>query len=213
MEIISNHKALTRHVEATLKMYQAVGLRLHVAIISAIWHAATYGNAAVLNRIFEGLRSNDQMALKLYVRRISAINGMVLADGGLVMPIPDGLPAEMVKEYVINGGVLGFEKGQFTIKFGHTSAEAKQLAILCSDRFINPDGEKDRFVLDRNNFAEVKTLGDVEVIEQLAKQVKQALGADTETKRHALSEATRKFLSDLGDTLSIRKNQLTLDAG
>lgn len=209
--IIADTEKLASHVTLTLKQYVTVGEKLHVAVISAIWHACKHGNPAILNRVYEGLRSNDQTALKLYVRRASAINGMALAKSKFA--VPDGLPSEQVTEFVNAGTVLGFEKGLFTVANGHTSAQAKQMLALCEERFINPDGENDRMVFDRNNFAEVKTLGDVEVLSAIEKQVKAALGADTDTKKHVLTGGTKTFLQSIMDMIDTRKGQLTLNEG
>lgn len=204
-EIIQDGDKLSASIGSVLKLYTQTFEKLHIAVVSAIWHACKTGDAVYMNRIYPNLNSNDQQALRSYVRRIHAINGL---DG----EAPDGLNADLVNAAVLEGSVFGFAKGQFSIVHGHTSEQAQSMLKLVEERFINPDGKTDKMVFERNNFAEVKLLGDVDLIEALIKKTKEA-DADTETRKSTVSASTKEFLAGIRDMLTIRKNQLTLSDG
>lgn len=205
LAIISDGNLLNSSIGSVLKLYTQTFEKLHVVTLSAIWHACKSGDPVYLNRIYPALNSNDQQALRSYVRRIHAINGL---DGEQ----PDGLMAEEVNAAVLKGTVLGFAKGVFSVVNGHTSEPAKAMLKLIEDRFINPDGEKDRMVYARNNFAEVKILGDLDLIDALIKKTKEA-ETDTETRKSTVSASTKEFLAGIRDMLTTRKGQLTLSEG
>jgi hypothetical protein len=203
--IIKDGAALNKRMNSTLKTYASVGARIHVEVVSALWHAATNGNPFYINRIYSELRSNDQTAVKLYIRRISAIVGLDGAD-------PEGLPSETVIAAVEQGGILTLKKGEFIVTKGHTTPQAKAWADLTENRFLNPDGETDRAVLDRNNFAEVKTLGDDAVLDQLMKLVS-STETETDTRKVAITAPVRDFLLSLKDKAEVLRNQLSLSQG
>ena len=117
--------------------------------------------------------------------------------------------AEENQAAMLKGAVFGFSKGEFTIISGHTSEQAKSLLTLCEKRFINPDGKTDRKVLDRNNFAEVKTLGDTDILQQIVKIGKQLEG-DTDTRKIAVSPSVRKMVEDMASKAESTLEQLAL---
>lgn len=180
---------LSAYITSTLKQYATAGLKIHVAVVSAMHVAATSGNPGLLNRIYHGLRTNDQQAVKLYVRRTNILVG---TDGKDF----DGWTTEQINEAHANGAVLTFKAGEFAIVEGrgHTTDQAKSMAVLCSKRLINPDGKIDRRVLDRNNFAEVKTLTDSDILKAVIKAAK----AEPSEKRNVnVSPSVRKMLDDI----------------
>lgn len=189
-------KSMKAFVTEALKTYTNAGTMIHIAVVSGIYHAAKTGDPVHINRVFSGLRSNDQQAVRLYIRRISAICGL---DGG----DPEGLPAEKVNQAVRDGSVLAYEKGEFRVIVGHDTDQAKRLAKLCQSRFISPDGKRDRMVLDRNNFAEVKTLGDQEALAAVIKAAEKGLEEGQNTKNE-VSEETRKYLETLAHQAKLR---------
>ena len=205
-KIITSTDALKTHIEGTRAIYRNAGNRMHVDIVSAIWHACKNGDPSLLNLIVPVLRSNDLQAVKMYARRIQVINGL---DG---YGDPEGLPTDVINEALDTGAVLTFEKGEFRVIKGHTSDAAKSLASLCEARFIDPDGEVDKKVFDRNNFAETAVLGDSEAIDAVLKAIK-AASTSTDRKVIATTDATKKLFEQMADTLSVRKEQLTLSAG
>lgn len=212
-KLITDTAKLTAYITSTMKTYKSNGERVHVAFVSALYHAATTGQNALLNRVYSQLRSNDQSAVKLFVRRAHIINGMILAGANdPAKATPEGLETEALVALHLQGQVLDIVKGEFVVTNGHTSAQAKGLAKLCTDRFAEPDGEIDRLILDRNNFAEVKTLGDAQVLEQLIKLAKSIEGS-TETKRVNVSQNIIDMMTGLKDKAETMLGQLTLAKG
>ena len=202
MKIITETKSLRESIARTLKTYTSVGARIHEQAVSAIWHGCKHGNPVLLNQLFVGLRPNDQQALRMYLNRAQIINGL---EGGS----PEGRSAEENQAAMLKGAVFGFSKGEFTIISGHTSEQAKSLLTLCEKRFINPNGKTDRKVLDRNNFAEVKTLGDTDILQQIVKIGKQLEG-DTDTRKIAVSPSVRKMVEDMASKAESTLEQLAL---
>lgn len=213
MELIQDGKKLNAYIDATLKTYTNVGARVHLAVASALFLAASTGQNGFLNRIYPALRSNDQQAMKLFIRRAHAINGLVLGGGDFKTVTPDGLPSEVVVAAVATGSVVDLVKGEFIVTKGHTSDEAKALANLVINRLAKPDGDIDKAVLDRNNFAEVKTLGDTQVLDALIKLAKEVEGGTTDKKNVAVSDHITKFLKGIKDSAETMKQQLTLAKG
>lgn len=206
IEIITDGAKLNTRINSTLKTYASVGARIHVEFISALWHAATNGNPFYLNRLYAALRSNDQQAAKLFIRRAHAIVGLEGEN-------PDGLSSEVIQAATEKGEVVKLTKGEFTVVSGHTSPAAQMLAKLCIDRFVSPDGETDKMLLDRNNFAEVKTLGDTQVLENLIKLANQIEAGDTDTRKVSVSGPIKDFLSFIKDKAEVLKGSTTLSAG
>lgn len=209
MTIIKDKSKLSKYVTETLAQYISVGDRVHVAFISSLYHAATTGYVETLNTLIAGLRSNDQTALKMYVRRAAAIVGL----GG---ENPDGKDSEVVIAAVEAGGILGVKTKNGVPSFyilegrGHNSEPAKALAKLCVSRFIDPKEENgDRKVLERNNFAEVKTLGDMDILKAVAKALN-SVNSTSETKKVHVSQQTAAFLEELRGKVEVRMNQLSL---
>lgn len=210
MSIITKTKELTTAVAAFAISYKEVQEQAHVIAVSAIWHVAKFGDVTNLNRLNAVLSSNDQTALKMYLRRIQTVNGLVLGGDNVS---PEGLPSEVLNQKLEAGAIVTFKKGEYVVVKGHTSDAATNLVGLCETRFITPDGKEDKKVFERNNFAEQKTFGDVEVLDTLAKQITQALAPSTEKRVNNLSTGTRSYLESLLDAMKQRKSQLTLSAG
>lgn len=203
-------KNLAAFVSNAIDKYRSSGEEMHIAIVSAIYNTATSGDVTLLNRINENLRSNDQQALRLYVRRISIANGLVLTNGPADVEVLDTASMEkMLKE----GGIFGYSKGKFTCLKNPATAAAKSLATLCEKRFVNPDGKRDRFVFERNNFAEHKILGDAEVLKSVLKTINEALNNSTENKTFNLSSAIKDRLTKVRDMLEVNHKQATLNEG
>lgn len=212
MELIQDGKKLNTLIDATLKSYKTVGERIHIVVASALFLAATTGQNAYLNKIYPALRSNDQQAMKLFIRRAHIINGLVLAGSDFNTATPDGLASSVVVEAAARGAVVDLVKGEFVVTKGHTSDEAKALANLVINRLAKPDGEIDKAVLERNNFAEVKTLGDAQVLDAILKLAKEVTGGNTDKKTVAVSDHITKFLTEMADKAKTMKQQLELSA-
>jgi hypothetical protein len=206
--MIKDAKKLNAGIVQFLADYKDIGDRAHIFVVSAIYHACVHGNPAPFNTLFAGLRPNDQGAVRLYVRRIQIISGM---DG--VTPDGENLASEVIAAALDAGKVLDITQGQWRVVRGHTSPEAKRLAKLCEDRFLNPDGETDKMVFARNNFAEVRTLSEADVVEQIESNIRSYLDNKSARRQISLSEGIRTKLTKMADTVGTWKNQLSLSDG
>lgn len=206
ISVVTDGALLNKRINETAKMYLAAGRRIHVDFVSALWYVAAHGNAFYLNRIYALLRTNDKQAAKLYIRRAAAVVGLEGEN-------PDGLPAEVIKAAVEAGSVVKLEKDEFSVVAGNNTKQAQMLRELCETRFIEPDGKNDFMLLDRNNFAEVKTLGDNEAFKQLAKLVKSLEEGDTDNRKVSVTEPVLKFFQRVRDEMEVLKNQVTLNEG
>lgn len=203
-------KGLAAYVTTALSEYKSSGEKMHVAIISALHNTATSGDVTLLNRINDELRSNDKQALRLYVRRAAIVTGLVLTNGPKTV---DVLDTASMEKMLSEGQVIGYSKGKFVCSKNPGTEAAKTLAKLCSERFINPDGENDKMVFERNNFAEHKTLGDAEVLKSVLKTINEAVNNSSDKKTFTLSAAVRNRLEKIRDMLQVNHNQATLDQG
>ena len=191
---------LSNYITTALKQYTTAGTKIHVAVVSAIHVAATSGNPGLLNRVYHALRSNDQQAVKLYIRRTNTLVGTEGKDF-------DGWSTEDINEAHANGSVLTFKNGGFAIVEGrgHTSKQAKAMADLCSYRLINPDGKTDRRVLDRNNFTEVKTLTDEDILKAV---IRAASTEDSDRRQIKLTPKVRKMMDDIASRVESTLEQI-----
>lgn len=58
---------LTKMVNSTVLSYKKLATKLHEAAGATFLHAAEYGNCQPLNKFYEGLRVNDQTALRVWL--------------------------------------------------------------------------------------------------------------------------------------------------
>ena len=205
-------KGLAKYVADAIAMYQTSGERIHVAVISALYNAATSGDVTLINRVHEGLRSNDKSALRLFIRRATILNGLALSNAPADAQV-DGLPVETIQEMVKIGSVIDYKKGAFTCARNPNSDEAKSFVKLIETRLLNPDGETDKMVLDRNNFAETKTLADADILKAVLKPVNEALDGTADHKIFKMSAGVKKQLEKIKAMLETGHQQATLDQG
>ena len=186
-KIIQANKLKTA-ITTTLKLYGTVGARVHAVVVAALYHAAKHGDCSHLNRVMHGLRPNDQQALKLYVRRTSIQNGIKGAKIGSLTTLE-------TQQAMDEGGFLMFTKGEYAILHGPNTPQTKAYAKLCETRFVAPDGKEDKTVLDRNNFAEVKQLGDKEILKIIKGLAKRVETTDKQTVE--ISPAVMRLVEDV----------------
>ncbi len=191
--LITDKNKLSTRITKNLKAYKSTGADIHTDFVSSLYHAMKHGDTSLMNRVYNGLRPNDQQAVKLYVRRVFIINGLSMQND-LNGTSPNGMEtAEIIKACSI-GETLSFTKGAFRILAGPNSDQALSLLKLIESRFIVPDGKTDRRVFDRNNFAEVKTLSDADVLKKIATLAAQL--KPTETRKVSVSPGVLKLVSD-----------------
>lgn len=203
LSIISDTKNLKRRVKEVMARYQSVGTQVHQLVVSALHHAATTGQPAPLNAIHEHLRPNDQQALKLFIRRASAMN----ANNG---QNPDGLPADAIQLLVDDGSFLTYTKGEYKVTHGHTSERSVAFAKLCEDKLINPDGKDVRFVLDTNNVVETKMLGDADILKKIVELKRQLKSG--ERKVVSISPKVEEFVIKTSEQAEQMLKQTQLSA-
>lgn len=201
---------LAAFVATAIAGYKKSGEDMHVAIVSAIHNVARSGDVTLLNRIAESLRSNDAGALKLYIRRIGIANGLAMTGGPAEIEVLD---TQTMEEMLKLGAVIGFSKGRYVCLQNPATDAAKNLVKLCEKRFLNPDGETDKMVFERNNFAEHKTLNDADVLKAVLKPINEALGNNADNKTFVLSETIKKRLEQIKNMLEVNHKQATLDKG
>jgi hypothetical protein len=66
-EIANNAKALNKFVGSTIAGYKAVGVALHQSACAVLFHTAEHGDVFALNNLYQGLRVNDQTALRVWL--------------------------------------------------------------------------------------------------------------------------------------------------
>lgn len=64
--IANDGKQLNKLVNTTVNAYKNVALKLHTTACAVFFHAAQYGECSALNKFYEGLRVNDQTALRVW---------------------------------------------------------------------------------------------------------------------------------------------------
>lgn len=196
MEIIRDSKKLNAFIQSTMRMYASSGERIHCAVVSAMFQTAApdSGNPKPLTVIYHGLRSNDQTALKNFIRRVHIAVGLGLDH----VPEKDEhgnlFPQTYFNQAVTEGAVFDFKDKEFNILPGRM----KQRKALCDlvEKLAEPDEKKGwRKVLDRNNFAELRIFGDEQVFEGIARLVKQSEGSERSVSR--VSEPVKRMLTQL----------------
>lgn len=74
----ANVKDASKFIGRVLVAYNAVASDLHIAACVAIHQAAAFGRCENLGKLYDGLRKNDQVALRIWLGKQSAY--MVTAD-------------------------------------------------------------------------------------------------------------------------------------
>lgn len=74
----ANVAAASKFIAGVLVAYNAVASDLHIAACVAIHQAAAFGRCENLGKLYDGLRKNDQVALRIWLGKQSAY--MVTAD-------------------------------------------------------------------------------------------------------------------------------------
>lgn len=116
--IAKDGKALNKLVSDTVKSYKAVGVSLHQTACALFYHVAEYGDVSQLNAFYQGLRVNDQTALRVWFGQHATY---VDLDGGTVkawikFSVKDGFAVVKGKE--------DRRKGLFLVEPSATEEEA-----------------------------------------------------------------------------------------
>ena len=202
--LIKDTKALNKEVSSVLSIYTSSGNRLHTAVCAAMHNAFVGGNPVILSRIFRGLRSNDQVALRQYIRRFH------IAVGFGDTAIPGKLDQEVYTSYADLGAVLSFsakDKG-FAMAKDWNKNQKTALAFIekveaCPEGWLK--------VFERNNFQDVKTIGDAEVLAAIKTLHKNAT-EETDRRKLAVSPAVKAMLAKFASMAESMEGQTELKA-
>lgn len=186
--LMTTSAAIGAAVKSWAVSYRRAHEIVHPIFVSAVLMAAKDGNPVHLNHMYKTMTTNDQTAMKLYIRRIQTVLG--------------GWDAETVKTteemtgFHDLGKFLSFKDGEFIVLKNDTSPNVKRaktkMGILAKTIF-KPDGKKWKPLGQANNLSEVKTFGDDEFKKGLAQLVKKANG---ETKNYN-STVDRKLVAQV----------------
>jgi hypothetical protein len=200
LSIIKDSKALGNFISSTMKAYAQNGINIHVAVVSAMHHAAVTGDPVYLTRIMNGLRPNDQNALRFFIRRSAIEAGLELlqskyrldqqdADGN---PIP--VPADVISAAYDAGSWLKYTRDSgFSVTKGHTTDQAKKAATIMESRVGSAV-----LVLQRDNFTESRTLSDTDALKGLIRAAK-AIETDSARTNVQVSNTVSKFFAEVRD--------------
>lgn len=208
--IIRGEKELNALISKTIATGKTYRAQLFQASLSAAVHLLEYGQPGPLNTLAKSLTSNDNAAFRQWLRRLNLYVGLAI-DGvdGLVndkgnrltgMQVVDklssdaigGLDPEIRNAYIDQNMIIGYANKSFTVMSVKGDPRAKDKRLIGVDfiekRFAeyNTDMNEDtqakyRPWFERNNFAEVRFLGDAEVFEKI-KGIRDAIGLNPERK-------------------------------
>jgi hypothetical protein len=82
-EIANNGKALNGYVQATIKAYGNLAIRLHTTAAMVVFHALQHREASALNTFGKGLRVNDLTALKVWIGKHTLVPGETERNPGV----------------------------------------------------------------------------------------------------------------------------------
>lgn len=208
--LIKDAKTLSASIDRHIAAYRETGNAIHTDIVSALWHTAKYGNPVLFQRIWDGLRENDQQRVRLFVRRVSILVGcgkdpFFDKDGNALV-----LPAGKGQVWLAAGKMMDIAQGTWkvTVDGGHTSKVAKDWAALMENRFSKPDLVRDRLILDGNNISEMQSMGDTDVLQRIVALGK-LLDSKSERRTVKVSDKVRKLV---GGAVSQAQTMLGLTA-
>ncbi len=203
--IIRGEKELNALISKTISTGKTYKEQLFQASLSAAVHLLEFGQPGPLNVLFKSLTSNESGAFKNWLRRLNLYVGLAIdGHEGVLdkdgkrrltgLQVVDKLSAnaigsletEIRNAYIDQNAVIGYANKTFTVMSVKGDPRAKEKRLLGVDliekRFADVDEDKNedyrsKFMpwFSRNNFAEVRYLGDAEAFEKI-KAVRDAIG-------------------------------------
>lgn len=184
--IIRDETELNKLISLTIQTGKKYRERLHQATMSAAVHLLEYGQPGPLNVLYKSMVSNDSGAFKQWVRRLNLYVGLGVEKVDTMTNKEIGALDPAIKNTYINQNmVIDYADKTFTVLSVKTDPAAKEKRIagvkLIEQRFLNApeiaasmNGEdaneyigKFKPWFERNNFADVRTLGDAQALEQI----------------------------------------------
>ncbi len=189
--IIREEKQLNKLISQTITAGKKYASMLHQASMSAVVHLLEHGQAGPINRLYESMNSNNSASFKQWLRRLNLYVGLGEELDKLAIKEINSLTPEIRNGYIREGLVIGYEEKSFIVTSVKSDPKAKEKRLaavkLVEERFLEPrtswpteaeaEKEKGKYTpwYERNNFAEVRFLGDAQALEQL-KRVANNLG-------------------------------------
>lgn len=203
--IIRDAGALNSEISKAIAGYKQSHKDLHLVVVSALAMCAEHGQPDPLNRIYDGLYSNDRNALRFYVKKIHVYIG----NGGAI-------PADNIEESVLSamadlGAVLTFEKGKFVVINNSSAPQVKdnKAALVVMADTILLAGEKPFLPFSQsNNFQSVKQYGDAEAIAALLAVRNIIEGGNTKSKNVTVSNRVKEMILKATDGLEATFDQI-----
>lgn len=204
--------ALGKFITETGDLYLTVQERVHEAVIRSILWAAVHGEVTHLNRIYNYLNSNDQQAVKLYVRLYNAELGLGHRPDIADDPVAISAAVKSATFLKHTSKETDKLKAGWHVLTGKAK-ERKAWVKLINSRLREPDGKKDRMVLARNNFEQANVLNNVKAIQAIVTAANRVLEPSEKTDTSKVSKNVLDFLakikSDADTFLAAAKTQGT----
>lgn len=172
--IIRDESELNKLITLTIQTGKKYAERLHVATLSAVVHLLEHGQPGPLNRLYVSMNSNNSAAFKQFLRRLNLYVGMgwETVEKTTIDDI-NKLDKDIRNGYIRDGMVIDYEDKTFFVASVKTDPRAKEKRLLgvkfVEQRFLESTKDNKKYApwYDRNNFAEVRYLGDAEVFAQI----------------------------------------------
>lgn len=187
-QFITNSKELAKAIVEFSGLYQTVGKRMETIAANVLYFAALKGDVRPLNQFASVLRPNDLSALNIAIRFLHTVIGMGETDADAVK----GLDAEIRKAAEKAGKyfTMSKEDGYKVIKGGHQTEQAHAIVAL-----LDGDYFERTMIFTKDNFEEVKTFADAEILKAVAKVAN--LLEESDKRKVSVSSRTREWVLGL----------------
>lgn len=218
--LITEPKALNAFITKACGLYHNAMDAIHVAAVSALYHAFKDGQYKPLNNLFAELKTNDKTALRNYIYRIEVACGF-----GEEIPRM-GLHQDEYLEAHKRGKMFTYSSKEQELKLVSvddlSDPEAKKMLKdarkfaehLCVKHLINPMGLNEKTkegwtrFNERNNLAEIAAFGNTEAVKAILGIKAKLQGKNTDVssihpKMKGLIEEYAGKAEQLGKQLSL----------
>lgn len=140
--IASGKKSLIAFVAVTLGDYSKVATQLHQSACMTFFHTAQYGDCDALNLFYQGLRVNDQTALRVWIGKHATYLHMVEGEETTLRP---WIKFSQKDGFTIVKGLEDKRKDLFTID---TNEEGKTMLLSLKPFYDKNVKDKDAITLE-----------------------------------------------------------------
>lgn len=138
-QVADNKDALGALVVSTIKSYKALAITLHQTACATFWHTAQHGECHALNEFYNGLRVNDQTALRVWIGAHATY--IDLADA----KVKPWIKFSVKEGFSVIKGTQDMRKGMFLVE---DVAEGKTTLITLKPFFEKNIKDKDALTLE-----------------------------------------------------------------